>query len=219
MIIHIMAKGPGFLDCPGSNPDADYEVWGLNDAPLYKKIDVLFNMHDLTKQPPPNKLCMVVAEQDKVPLITLKKHEWLSNTKKYPFKTIVKKFLSGHMVGSQPLQYFSSSICYMLAMAIHKDATEIHLWGATYFTDQRDHQLERAGVEFWLGISIGRGIKVHVHGPTTILKAGENNDLYGYENNDIDYTHNFDEERWQKHEEKRIEKARKKIKEKEKKAA
>jgi len=212
VIIHIIAKGPGFLDAPARSETGEYIVWGLNDMPLYKKIDALFNMHDLTKQPPPNKLCMVVAEQDKIPLYTLKKHDWLSNTIKYPFDTIVKKFLSGHTVGKKPLKYFSSSICYMIALAIHKGATEIQLWGASYFANQRDAILERAAVEFWLGIAIGKGIKVHVHGPTTILKAGENNDLYGYENNDIDYTHNFDEERWKKHEEKRIEKVRKEMK-------
>lgn len=207
MIIHIMAKGPGFLDAPARSESGEYQVWGLNDALLYKKIDVLFNMHDLTKQPSPNKLCLVVAEQDKLPVYTLKKHDWLSNSIKYPFDAVVKKFLAGHMVGKQPLKYFTSSICYMIALALYKGAKEIHLYGATYFTNQRDAELERAGVEFWLGIAIGRGVKIHAHGPTTILKAGPNNDLYGYENNDIDYTHEFDEERWKKHEKKRVDKA------------
>jgi hypothetical protein len=208
MIIHIVAKGPGFLDAPARSENGEYEVWGLNDTPLYKKIDVLFNMHDIAKQPSPNKLCMVVAEQDKIPLYTLKKCDWLSNSKQYPFKTIVKKFLAGSMSGSIELEYFSSSLCYMVALAIHKGATEIHLHGASYFTNQRDNMQERSGVEFWLGVAIGRGIKVHAHGPTSLLKAGPNNDLYGYENNDIDYDHMFDEERWQKHEEKRIKQER-----------
>ena len=172
MIIHIVGKGPGFLDAPALSED--YQVWGLNDIRFYREeLDLLFHMHDLNVASSSQKLALVVAEQDKIPLCTLRKFEWLSNSFAYPLAEIIE---------NHGYKYFADSICYMIAYAIYKGATEINLWGVGLFSNHKDVE-ERCCVEYWLGVLNGKGINLTIHGDSALLKVGAENKLYGYEFN------------------------------------
>jgi len=170
MKVHILGKGPGFLDAPALSEE--HEVWGLNDIRLYREsVDILFHMHDLNVATAPNKLALVVAEQDGIPLCTLREFEWLSNSFAYPLDEIIEQH--GH-------KYFANTICYMIAYAIHKGATDIDLWGVSLFSNQRDSE-ERSCVEYWVGVATGKGLNITIHGESALLKVGAKNKLYGYE--------------------------------------
>ena len=176
--VHLIGKGPGFLDAPALSEE--YEVWGLNDVRLYKEVDILFNMHYLNTIDSPNKICLIVAEQDNIPLYTIRKYDWLSNSISYPLDEIVEKH--GH-------KYFSSSICYMIALAIHLKVTDLDLWGVCFHSNHKDIW-QRSGVEYWLGVATGKGINITIHGESALLQVGADNQLYGYEE-EINYINDF----------------------------
>lgn len=78
-----------------------------------------------------------------------------------------------------PYQYFSNSVCYMLALAIEEGYERIELYGVNQ-AGLFEYMEQRKAVEFWLGVAIGRGIEIYIHPPTQLLK--NKFDLpYGYE--------------------------------------
>lgn len=97
----------------------------------------------------------------------------------YPFKRIVKKF---------DTEFFSDTICYMLAYAIDewtyvdkKDFNRvklrepgkkhiIHMYGVDMLTFG-EYQLEKGGVEFWCGIARGLGIEVVIPKYSSVCKT------------------------------------------------
>ena len=176
MIVHLVGKGPGFKDAPSPAenydlPEHEYQVWGVNDAPIWKHCDVLFNMHDLAHCTEQEKIVAIMCEQRHIPLYSIKKYDWLANSVEFPIQDIIEEF---------GVMYFSDSLCYMIAMAIYSGATTIHTWGLNLHSVTRDFR-ERYCVEFWLGIAIGRGIELEIHEPSALLKTNEDNQMYGYD--------------------------------------
>jgi hypothetical protein len=55
--------------------------------------------------------------------------------------------------------YLSSSIALEIAMAIHEGFSEIHLYGVDLNTDA-EYAWQKPGVEYMLGVAVGRGIKI-----------------------------------------------------------
>ena len=102
--------------------------------------------------------------------------------KMYPLKTIIKKF---------DTDYFSDTICYMLAFAVHiwtnrvngrivlKEPSKKHrltMYGVDMSTFDRygqsgEYQLEKGGVEYWVGVARGVGIKVDVCKGSQVCKS------------------------------------------------
>jgi len=102
--------------------------------------------------------------------------------KMYPLKTIIKKFGS---------DYFSNTISYMLAYALDtwtekrngvvtlKEPDKKHLismYGVDMATFDRynqsgEYQLEKGGVEFWVGYAKGLGIKVDIGAGSNVCET------------------------------------------------
>ncbi len=70
----------------------------------------------------------------------------------YPLNRIIKKFGS---------DYFTDTMCYMLAYAIDKNYTEINLYGVD-MADRIEYIWEKGGLEYWIGYARGKGIKVNI---------------------------------------------------------
>jgi hypothetical protein len=81
-------------------------------------------------------------------IIMQKEHHNIVNSEAYPLYDVI----------SVGMDYFMGTPCYMLAQAIMEGYTHIRVFGF----DQMDyeHVLQRACWSFWMGIAIGRGIKV-----------------------------------------------------------
>lgn len=74
--------------------------------------------------------------------------------------------------------YFSCSMPWAIAWTLlNTDADEIHLWGCA-MDDRGDHYEKRAGVDFWCGYAMGNGVKVHIHGNSTVMTTEDGN-IYG----------------------------------------
>lgn len=63
--------------------------------------------------------------------------------------------------------FFSSSVDWLIALAILEGkAEEIHLWGCCM--SDPDHYEKRVGTNYWIGYANALGIKVVIHGNSTI---------------------------------------------------
>lgn len=85
----------------------------------------------------------------------------------YPLRAMCEKFG----------RYFTSSIGYMMALAIHEGYTWIGLYGVDLASDV-EYQQQRPNTEYLVGLARGMGITVEIAKSSALLKAGH---LYGYE--------------------------------------
>jgi len=163
--------------------DERWEIWGLNDLYRWKnevpRWTRWFNMHQDRPSPgarTPYAKCLEEYAKWDCPVYLLEKHPDIPNSVKYPLKEVIDEFGG----------YFTNSISYMIALAIYEGFDEIGVWGVDMATDtEYDHQ--RPSCEYFLGIAVGRGIKVYVHPAADLLKART---LYGYETHKEDaYIH------------------------------
>lgn len=85
----------------------------------------------------------------------------------YPIEEIKAKFGN----------YFTSTIAYMIALAIHEGASEIGLWGADMLGDE-EYAGQRPCCEYLLGMARGMGINVVVAEESPVMRSER---MYAYE--------------------------------------
>jgi hypothetical protein len=145
------------------------------------KMDYLMLMDSLDQKPNivsgAQNLGEVIARINalKVPLIAPYKYAEIPLSEEFPLEECVKEF---------GLPYFTNTICYMIAFALLKGAKEIQLFGVNQ-AGSHEYTEERSGVETWLGIAMGRGVRVIVNGQNSTLfrfkgRYGRSGLLYGY---------------------------------------
>jgi hypothetical protein len=170
----------GFADSWKQAPFADdtVEMWGLNELHKYvPRWDRWFELHDSETL---GATVRDLSEGEQ------KRHlEWLSREHGKPI------YMQPQFVGrfpnaiAYPLEamcqtfgrYFTSSIGYMVALAISEGATWIGLYGIDLASDiEYPHQ--RPNTEYLIGLARGKGIHVEIAPGAAVCKAGF---LYGYE--------------------------------------
>lgn len=151
MKINIIGRGEGW--------EAGYETPGDKWAINYwnPKADVLFDLHDDCETDPYSKRELDNARAFDTPIIT---------HKDFPFELFCKFYGT---------DYFGSSVDWLIAHAIRQlefhsmhPVREIHLYGIT-MDDKGDHYEKRCATDFWCGVAIGRGVKIIVHGNSTVM--------------------------------------------------
>jgi hypothetical protein len=80
------------------------------------------------------------------------------------------------VVANIGIPYFTSSVSYMLGLAMLEGFDRIELYGLD-MASETEYAYQKAGTEFLLGMAMGRGIKVYVPEKSLLLRAG----LYGYD--------------------------------------
>jgi hypothetical protein len=151
MRVNIIGKAVGWKDAMNLRT----EKWGVNDLFLRPaaKLTRVFDMHEAAT-------LRDQAEQAGLPYVCFDN---------YPLDAIVKKFGS---------DYFTSSIDYMIALALYEGAKDIHIWGVDMaIPNEYDHQ--KPGCEYWIGYARGKGAKVAVHGKYTRLLRTKTGKRYG----------------------------------------
>jgi hypothetical protein len=158
--ISIVGKGSGFEDAP-----CEGEVWGITQVILSVPVSMVIDMNDYSlwgeQEAEDARAARLLAGKLRIPCI---------DRGNYPLKDIIDYF---------NVDYFSNTVDYALALAIFKGATEINLYGVN-MKNETEYAYQKPGVEFWVGMAMGKGIKVIPHGEhTTILKTRDGL-LYGY---------------------------------------
>jgi hypothetical protein len=170
------------------NSKAD-EKWSLNHTYLienFPKIDRHFELHNkkwfLRKESPKSKeYGEWLKQKHDFPSYMQHKYKIFPSSVKYPFVEVVKDCLPNLVqVNNEGIekarQYFTSTLDYMIAMAIHEKFDQIEFYGVDMENDT-EWGYQKPGGEFWLGMALGRGIKVIIPEPCLLCKAP----LYGYE--------------------------------------
>ena len=164
---------------PYDNPD--FEIWGLND--LYKYIpryDRWFELHkadDVIREHAAGRMegrtsweeNLKALSEMKCPVYMEKVDPRIPMSMKFPLDKILDHF-GKFFLDKQRVRYFTNSVSYMVALATMEEFKEIHLYGVdmsvgTEFSEQR------ASCEFWLGVALGRGIKLHIPEQSDLLMS------------------------------------------------
>ncbi len=141
------------MDAPFN--DASWTIWSLGgnhqDIP---RGDKWFELHDqdvlaaLPIHPEAVKFLNSHGENT----IVQKKCTMFPNATAYPLEAVLTAF---------PRGYFTSSIVYMLAMAIMENPGEIGLWGIDMMGED-EYAYQKSCCEYFIGIAEGKGIKVTI---------------------------------------------------------
>lgn len=89
---------------------------------------------------------------------------------RYPLEELTEVFGLEDPLTGQRHGYFTSSIAYMLALAIHERPDEIRLFGIK-MSSPMEYAHQRSGCEYYLGWARALGIKVSIPSDSPILKA------------------------------------------------
>lgn len=169
----ILGKADGWEDAPFYFNHEDIQTWGINTAILSRPLDVVFEPHDVewwlenwdkvrtwhkVERGYPKHIEKV--NEMELPYLTLKHYDFIPTSQEYPVEEISRHF---------GVDYFTGGIDYMIAYAIYKRVRKIDVWGV-HTTYDDEYAYQKPSIEFWIGVAVGRGIKIHVHGSHSILK-------------------------------------------------
>ena len=167
------------------------DIWAFNEAGSQgwlKRWDVLFQLHlpPIWKNPKnlndPGHYEWLQQEYDETKIIYMQdQYPDVPNSVKYPLDEICDALLPAlkrrkGKRGYDLVDYFTSSVPYAIALAIYQGYEQIQIYGVEMMT-QTEYNGQRAGVMFWLGVALGRGIEVVVQESSTLFKGLR----YGYE--------------------------------------
>jgi hypothetical protein len=159
MHVVIIGKGPGWKKAP-----TEGNLWGVNDLCLRRDVKVVFNLHQDDESAISQQIKSYV-NKNKVPLISLTELPDVAISISFP-------------LSQMHTDYFTNSISYMIAYAIYKEASQIDLYGC-FMGNKTEYAYQKPCIEYWIGYARGKGIKVNVHEPTTLLRI-HGSHLYGY---------------------------------------
>jgi hypothetical protein len=153
--------------------DDEWEILGLPWDSMWELIDVHFEMHplELLKEPkayrPDGYFDRLRSLKN---LYMQQEYDEVPNAKAYPLAVVKDK------CGD----YFNSSISYLLAYAIWKEASKIGIWGvdmanitATHPDDpsfKTEFEYQRPNMEYLIGYARGLGIEVYIPEKSPLCK-------------------------------------------------
>jgi hypothetical protein len=144
-------------------PD-DVELWGLNMSYTWMpRWDRWFEVHDHATHGyafPPEHLEWLAAAD--VPVYMHHARDDVPSSITYPIEEVTEH---GALRAN-----LTSTIVYMMALAIHEQAREIRLLGVNMATDS-EYGYQRAACEYWIGVAEGRGIKIYLPSSCPLTKA------------------------------------------------
>ena len=163
--------------------DPDCEIWGVNQVYRFiPRMDRNFQIHkdwtDSKKWAPGTDQRKWIAESP-IPTYMIDHEPSMPNSVAYPLERVRQELgLAG--TPDDPgagLDYFTSSIAFMFALAIAEGFEEIGIYGIDLIIG-REYFFEKSCVEFYMGIAHGRGIAVHRPENSALLWQSHR---YGYE--------------------------------------
>lgn len=165
-IVAIVGYASSSRDLANQQPP-DVEIWALSDAYTFlRRASRWFEVHDYNNDEG------AAAWQTKmreigVPVFCLFPLAGVPNSFPLPYAEICEA------LGVDA--YFTSTIAYMLAMAVYESVKEIRLFGIDMATGT-EYEGQRACCEYWIGVARAKGIKVVIPDSSPLCKAP----LYGF---------------------------------------
>jgi len=166
------------------------ETWGVNTGwtqarVVGEKVDKVFLAHKQVYSPEGNPYFnWEQLNEQEFEMITLHDIPELNSTL-FPLEEINEKF--------DTFGFYSDTICYMIAYALHlytddklklTEPLMLKLAGVD-LQDFQEYQLEKGGIEFWLGYCKGLGVEFTLSSGCTLMTT-MTHAPYGVENIDLD---------------------------------
>lgn len=185
----ILGKAEGWEDAPMLYGDSKTQVWGLNNHIMSRPLDIVFEPHDVEwwlehcdektwYHKTENRYRQHINRVNEmgVPYLTLRHYEFIPTSEAYPIEAICDHF---------GIDYFTGGIDYMLAYAIYKRVRKVDIYGV-HTTYDDEYQYQKPSLEFWIGVALGRGIDIKVHGSHSLLKPIYQGKIYTNDAGDAD---------------------------------
>lgn len=174
--------------------DLSFDIWGMNNLyPQLPRATKWFEIHQITSDGT-NYLRrnerifrgQVVndylkqmgewAQKQAIPVYMQQHWDIVPTSIAYPLNDVLKNFGN----------YFTNSVSYMIALAMMEKYEEIHIYGVDMAVvgndvlnpEANEYSYQRPSVEFFLGLALGRGIKIYLPPECDLLKTRF---LYGFE--------------------------------------
>ena len=169
-LVSIVGLSPSSRDAAFANKPPGGEMWSVNTGHFCFTPEQLnrftgwFQLHprrefELANKDRPQHLEWL--KNCDIPVYMEKQWDDIPASVKYPRDAIF------NLVG---MDYFTSSIAYMIALAIYQKFDEIHLYGVD-MPSQTEYFNERPCVEFWLGVAMANDINVYMPDGCPLLKG------------------------------------------------
>lgn len=155
--------------------DDSFEFWGLAQCvERYSRVTRLFEMHEPStwkRFPMYSGRTVLLARLNyrDVPVVMRVPDPDVRHAEQYPFDEIAARF--GPSCLNFDPHYYESSFAYMMAYAIWKGATEIHVYGVQLVGDE-EWAYQRPNFHYWAGLAVGAGVKLWIHPDAPICRAG-----------------------------------------------
>jgi hypothetical protein len=168
--IAIIGKSPSSIH-QAPYGDESWEIWTLFDMNLRQEVPRFtrhFELHPLDwyRNKDDGYYDWLCGVRD-VPVYLQRLDQKIPAGVLYPKDEIVERFG----------RYFTNTISWMIALAIHEGAAEIGLWGVD-MAQHTEYEKQRPSCEYFIGLAVGAGIEVHVPDSSDLLKTRV---LYGFE--------------------------------------
>jgi hypothetical protein len=177
--VAILGFAPSHVEAPFGDPSI--AIWTMNfHHEQVARTDAIFDLHDWA----------VIAGEDggahvqslaaaTCPVWMQAAHPEVPTSRAYPLAQMKARYTLPHA----DLPYFTNTASYMVALAIEDGYEEIQLFGVDMAADT-EYGSQRPSCEFFLGVAVGKGIRVVPHRLSDILKTAF---LYGYEDQRRDW--------------------------------
>lgn len=172
--VAITGMSPASRDIANYEPD-HVEVWGLNNArEILKRVDRLFQIHQRIEVDEDPEYLKWLQSLD-CPVYMIEHYDDIPNSVKYPFGEVATQIFPAETEYAS--DYLTSTIAYMMALAIYEGFDEIHLWGIDMATGT-EYEQQRPCMEFWIGAARMKGIKVVIPDSSPLCKHNPDG-MYG----------------------------------------
>lgn len=165
----ILGTAPTVKDAPYNNPE--FDIWGVAHCTFLSQVtrlDAIFEIHleNIWREDH--------APFDRFPdanVWFLQDVKDIKNAKKYPFNEIFDKYKVNDGFSGKDYHYISSSLPYLVCMAMEEGYEEIHIYGVHFLQDE-EYYYQRPCLEYYLGMCHAKGIKLYIPHEADILKFG-----------------------------------------------
>ena len=194
-----MGKKLAIIGCADSKKlapvnDMSFDIWGMNNLyPQLPRANKWFEIHQITSDGTNYvrrnerifrgqvvndylKQMGEWAQKQAIPVYMQQHWDIVPTSVAYPINDVLKAFGN----------YFTNSVSYMIALAMLEKYEEIHIYGVDMAVvgndvmnpEANEYSYQRPSVEFFLGLALGRGIKIYLPPECDLLKTRF---LYGFE--------------------------------------
>lgn len=156
-------------DAPCEDPT--WKIWSLGyNASVISRGDKWFEIHDeeVLKEVGLAPVAIETLRKAKSDLIAYNCGDMFPDATKFPFELVMAQF---------PRKYFTSSIAWMLGLAIIANPKEIALYGVD-MCDTDEYSYQRGACEYMIGFADAKGIKVTIAKNSPICRTPRQ---YAYE--------------------------------------